>query len=256
MKWNEDAPLPRALNAAPLLLAFTLALILLVPGVQAQSSDSNAAETKPIAETYQSIYLTNITLQSEANEVVNDLRNMIPKAKIYLASSQDIISIHGTADDIALAKKIVVELDHARKVYRLTYTIAESDGGKRIGTQSYSLIAVSGEKTTLKQGTRVPIVTGTTDADKASSQVQYVDVGLHIEANVDGHGEALRLRTKVEQSSLAAEKPGVGQDPVLQQTMLDGEATLTPGKALLLGSLDMPGSTHTEQIEVVSELVR
>jgi hypothetical protein len=37
---------------------------------------------------------------------------------------------------------------------------------------------------------------------------------------------------------------------------LEAVAMLTPGKPVVLGSLDIPGTTRREVIEVVSELVR
>ena len=103
------------------------------------------------------------------------------------------------------------------------------------------------------------VVTGTIDAARATpgTQVQYVDVGLSIEASVDGYADGLRLRTKVEQSSLAEEKSGMGaQDPVIRQTVLEGTSTLALGKPLVLGSMDLPGSTRKQDIEVVAELVK
>jgi hypothetical protein len=85
----------------------------------------------------------------------------------------------------------------------------------------------------------------------------YVDVGLNLEAYLEGETDGLRLRTKVEQSSLAEEKSaGTAQDPVIRQTVLEETAILVPGKPMLLGSLDLPGSTRRQEIEVISELVR
>ncbi len=249
----------RAANLAQIAVPLMLALAFLAPGMhtQAQTSESKPSEAKtPPVEIYQTLYIANLTEQNDLNEVQTDLRNMLSKARLYLVPSQHAISIRGTADDIQLAQKIVADLDRARKTYRLTYTITETDAGKRMGTERYSLIAVSGERTVLKQGSRVPIVTGSTSADTAGTQVQYVDVGLNIEATVDGRGDGLRLRTKVEQSSLADEKSGMGgQDPVFRQTQLIGDATLLPGKPLILGSLDVPGGTRKQEIEVVAELV-
>jgi hypothetical protein len=150
---------------------------------------------------------------------------------------------------------MIADLDRPKRVYRLTYTITEMDSGKRIGTQHFSLIALSGGKTILKQGSRVPIVTGTYDVGtpKQNSQVQYQDVGLSIEATLDGES----LHTKVEQTSPAEERSGVGsQDPIVRQTVLDGTSSLTLGKPLVLGSFDIPGSTRHQDIEVASELVK
>ena len=67
----------------------------------------------------------------------------------------------------------------------------------------------------------------------------------------------MRLRTKVVQSSIAEDKSGVGtRDPVIRQTTLEGTSTLVQGKPLVLGSLDIPGSTRHQEVEVLSELVR
>jgi len=86
--------------------------------------------------------------------------------------------------------------------------------------------------------------------------VQYQDVGLNIEFTAEGRADGLSLRSKVEQSSLAEQKSGVGlQDPVLSQSVLEGSTALTLGKPLILGSLDIPGSTRKQEIAVVAELV-
>ncbi|HSV90313.1 MAG TPA: hypothetical protein VLH80_04415, partial [Nitrospiraceae bacterium] len=70
------------------------------------------------------------------------------------------------------------------KTYRLTYTLTETDGGKRVGTQHFAMIVVSGGKTVLKQGNRVPLVTGSVSTSGgAQTQVQYLDVGLNIDAS-------------------------------------------------------------------------
>ena len=89
-----------------------------------------------------------------------------------------------------------------------------------------------------------------------SSEIQYLDVGLSIEATVSGSPENLILRSKVEQSSLRGEKSAVvAPDPVVRQTVLQGSTELVQGKPTVLGSLDVPGTTSREEIEVVAELV-
>jgi hypothetical protein len=65
------------------------------------------------------------------------------------------------------------------------------------------------------------------------------------------------LRTKVEQTTVADEKSGVGaQDPIVRQTVLDGASTLSLDKPLVLGSLDILGSTRKQEIAVIAELVK
>ena len=87
--------------------------------------------------------------------------------------------------------------------------------------------------------------------------MQYLDIGLNIEASINGYLNGATLRTKIEQSSLAEEKSGVGaEDPVIRQAVFEGSATLMQGKPLTLGSLDIPGTTRHQEIEVVSEQIR
>jgi type II secretory pathway component GspD/PulD (secretin) len=268
MKWNCNESGRRRVNSVLNFAGLTLALMLFGLGAdaQTQSAESKPAETKANTDTYQTLYLTNITQQSEANDLLTDLRNMLPKAKLSLLASQNAISMRGTPEEIQLAQKILSEVDRAKKTYRLTYTITETDGGKSIGSQHFTLIAVPEQQSELRQGSRVPVFIGTTDAKSytqnaqvqyVGAQVQYVDVGLAIEATVDGSPDGVRLRTRVELSSLAEQSSPVGaQDPVIRQTVLRGTSILTEGKPFILGSLDLPGTTRKQEVEVILEAAR
>ena len=225
-------------------------------GVRAVAQ-SQAADEKAGPQIYQTLYLTNLTQQNDANEIISDLRNMLPNVKLYYVPSQSAISIRSTAEEIALAQKILTDLDKTKKIYRLTYTMTERDSGKTIGVQHYSIVVASGSKTDFKQGSRVPVAVGTNSSSGVGAEVTYLDVGQEIEASLDGYFDGVRLRTKVVQSSISEEKSGVGtQDPVIRETTLEGTSTLVQGKPLVLGSLDVPGTTRHQEVEVVSELVR
>jgi type II secretory pathway component GspD/PulD (secretin) len=229
---------------------------------QTPSPSGNTAANLPADSkygVYQTLYLTNITANNDANDLQTDLRNMLPNAKLFYVPSQSAISLRGTPEDIALARKILADLDHTKKIYRLIYTITETDGGKLIGAQHFALIVASGSRSELKQGSKVPIVIGSASSGTApqNSGVQYVDVGLDIDASLDAYADGVKLRTRLSQSSVAEEKSGVGtQDPVIRQTTLEGTSTLVQGKPLVIGSLDIPGSTRHQQVEVASEIVR
>ena len=241
------------LNATGKLCSFVMLLLSAGTYAQAQST-----EAKP-PEAVRTFFLANVTDPKEARDIETDLRNALPRASIYYVDSQGAITVRGVPDDLAQAEKTIGELDRKRKIYKITYSIAETDGGKPVGTQHVELILPAGSKTVIKQGNRVPIVTGSADKDNGtpSSQVQYIDLGLNIDASLEGSGDALRLRTKVEQSSVGDEKSGIGaQDPVISQTRLEGWSMLTPGKPTVLGSLDIAGTTRHEEITVVSEPVK
>jgi hypothetical protein len=239
-------------TSRPVLAAMVLAVVCWAMNAIAQTQ---AADTKSSPEVYQTIYLTNLTQQNDANELLTDLRNMLPGAKTYYVQSQSAISIRASAEDIALARKMLSDLDKTKKIYRLTYTMTEKDSGKTIGVQHYSMIVASGSMSVLKQGSRVPVGTNTSSA--GSNDVTYLDLGQEIQASLDGYLDGVRLRTKVVQSSIAEEKSSIGtQDPIIRQTTLEGTSTLVQGKTLVLGTLDVPGSTRQQEVEVVSELVR
>ncbi|MGH9586021.1 MAG: hypothetical protein ACRD3F_03655 [Acidobacteriaceae bacterium] len=238
------------------LVVMTLALVVFAKVIRAQ--EANRSESQPASKEYKTFYLANVTQPQPFSDIVRDIRNMLPQAKVYYVSSQNAVSILGTPDELALAQKIISDTDRAPKTYRLTYTITDKQNGASVGTRDVSLVVAAGGKTTIKQGNRVPIATGTTgDAGSASTQMQYLDVGLSIEASVDGSPDHLKLHTRVEQSSVAEEKTVAGtQDPVIRQTALDGVSNLEQGKSIVLGSLDVPGSSRREEISVRSEVVQ
>ncbi len=203
------------------------------------------------------IPLKNVASVNEANEIVVAIRNMLdPSFKVYLVPSQNAIMVRGTNEQIALAQKIVSQLDRPKKAYRLTYTITDIDGGKRIGVQHFSTIAVEGQRSVLKQVSKVPVVTGSYNnaSSQAESQVTYLDVGLIFDATLASSGNGVSLRAKVERSSVAEERSGVGpQDPVVRSTSVEGDSLLVPGKPVVLGSLDIPGSTRHLDVDVMIE---
>ena len=256
MKWNRNLAVSTQLFAV---CTLALTLFVLSANAQTQAADSRPVEMKASPETYQTLYLTSLTQTKDANDIVTDLRNMFPRARLYYVSAQNAISMRSAPDDILLAQKILSDIDRTKKTYRLTYTITETDGGNPVQTQHFAFLVASGERSTFKQGSRVPVVTGDINDKTASpnSQVQYVDVGLNVEASLGSYSDGLKLQTKIEESNVADEKSGVGtQDPILRQTLLETTAALHPDKPLIVGSLDVPGSTRRRQVEVVSELVQ
>jgi type II secretory pathway component GspD/PulD (secretin) len=257
MKLNCDGRDRRKMKIVTGVVAITLAVTF--------SGQRTLAQTVPAGPqverlSVQTFYLTNVYQTSDATELTTALRNLLDKNdKIYLVPSQNAILVQGPPDQLVLARKLLDDLDRPKKTYRLTYTITETDGGKRIGNQHFGMVVVAGQRTVLKQGSKIPLLTGpyNNTSSQAEPQVTYIDVGLNFDATLDEFANGVRLRTKIDQSSVAEEKSGVGpQDPVVRQTSLEGTSFLTPGKPLVLGSLDVPGSTRHQEVEVVMEAVR
>jgi type II secretory pathway component GspD/PulD (secretin) len=244
---------------SPLLFLSAFLLLVLPVGAaaaQTQASGPACPDAKNGPETYQTFYLSHSMKSEDASELVADLRNNLQGARVVYVGAQHAVSVCGSTAYLELAHKIISDLDQPRKTWRLTYTITQTGGAQPTSPQHVSFIVAAGERADLKQGTRVPIVIGATapDASSTSTQVQYVDVGLNISADVNGSADSVQIHTKVEQSQVSDEKSGSGaQDPVIHQTTLDVTSNLIPGKPMVLGTLDIPGDTRHEQIEVTAE---
>ena len=235
------------------LLLFTCALAL--PGMS-QSPPQNAHGPDNILDApVHTFYLTNVTNGNDPNEITTLLRNMLNgQDRIYFLPSKNAIVLRANADDITLAQHLITELDRPRKVYKLTYTLTEIDNGKRIGVQHFDVVVLSGQKVILKQGNKVPIVTGGDNGKNASVQFTYLDVGINIDAEIIQGGDRVTLKTKVERSSISEEPSGSGpQDPIIRQAVVEGEVNLQDGKPLIIGSMDVVGSTRHIDIDVVAQ---
>jgi type II secretory pathway component GspD/PulD (secretin) len=225
--------------------------MLTMASCELNGQEQGSAQKPP--EVYQTLYLSSSTGQQDANDVQTALRNMLPRPRIYYVNTSNALLIRGSAEDVATAQKIVDEIDKPRKSYRLTYTI--SDGGT---SRHFVMIVTSGERSELKEGARVPIMTGSYgDSKQEHNEVQYVDVGMSVQASLTGLGEGLRLRSKIEQTSVADEKSNVGiQDPVIRQSVLEEDSVIAPGKPAMLGSMEMPDGGKKVEVSVTAELVK
>lgn len=258
MNLNGDHAANWSRVALRVLSGCAVMLALFTPRMMAQTPEENKpAESKP-AEMQRVFFLQYATNQNDLNDIQTDLRNMYPRMKIFGVASQLAISVHGTPEDVESARKLLGELDRPRKTYRITYTLTTLENGQAVATERVTLIAASGERATLREGTKVPIATAASGEDAAAknSQVQYIDVGLSIMATPDATEGGLQLRSKVEQSSVAEEKPGAWTpDPVIRQNVIDNTSSLAEGKPLVLGSIELAGSKRLE-VQVVAERVK
>jgi len=160
--------------------------------------------------------------------------------------------------DAPVPKANETKVESAPTTYRLTYTLTEMDGSKRLGTQHFALTVNPGREGRIRLGSKVPITTRSSKPENQTiTEFQYVDVGLNISARLREIAAAVSLDSNVEQTSVSEEQSTVGRsDPVIRQARLENTALLTPGRPVMLGSLDVPGSTRHVDIEVVVDVVR
>ena len=227
----------------------------------AAKPNADAASTRPNADTFpeRTYYLTNTSQQNNANEIVTALRNALPPYdRIFLVYNQNAIVARVSADDDALVRKLLKDLDRPQKNYRLTYTVTEMDGSKQVGTQHFAMIMASGQETSIKLGSKVPVATGSYSAGSnvgVQTQFTYIDVGMNFDVTLTAMGDGAMLKSSVEDSSVEPVRSNINgvQEPIVRQATLKGESFLAPGKPLMLGSLDIPGSASHLDIEVVMQ---
>lgn len=257
-----------------------LAVCLLPLSLAARAQDNNSSSPLPAAvepvnacvamrnsptET-RTFYLAGVTKQNDANEIMVSIRNMLcPSTKTYFVASQNAIVLQAPSSQLTLADKIIHDLDRAARTYRVTYTLTELDTGKTVSTEHYSMLLADGEHTTMKEGNKIPIATGTyangVAATSPSSEIQtqftYLDVGMNFDATIAVSGNSVRLKSKVEDSSLDQPVTIAGvTEPVVRQSVLDGTSVLTLDKPFMLGTIDIPNTARHMDIAVLIEQLK
>jgi hypothetical protein len=148
-------------------------------------------------------------------------------------------------------------LEHS---YRVTYTLTVTDAGKRTGVQHYTMtISAPTGRGTVKLGEKIPVVTGSYNSEGKSTgsqtQFTYLDVGLNISATLTEEPNGVQLVSKIEQSSVAPLPAKIldVNEPIIRQMVLENTSVVTPGKAVVIGSLDIPDTARHSDIEVTVE---
>jgi len=149
--------------------------------------------------------------------------------------------------------------------YRLDFSFNEVADGKNVNTRHYSMDLNAGEVNEIKIGTRVPVVSGTSNPSTPTAvQYQYLDIGTNIWAQLREHGDELMLVVRSDVSNLdtnsgdgpAGGSPGTERrsdlGPVIRQIKISGSTLLTTGKPILIGSMDDPNSKRQFQLEVTA----
>lgn len=145
--------------------------------------------------------------------------------------------------------------------YRVTYTITESDAGKRLAVQHFSLSVVpNGRAADLKQGSRNPVLTGgylhEGNPETTQFQFTYLDVGLELNALLSQNSEGMQLTAKIVQSTIVdGVNPQTLKDPVVRQNSIDVTSYVNLGVPVVLGSYDVPDSTHHFEVVALLEKV-
>jgi hypothetical protein len=247
-------------NAARVLLvAALIALSLKSISAQVRSTPSRPAENPPTLAVsnndlqLKTFQLFNVLRPIEVNEIEIAFRSFLnPFAKYEYVSSRNVFLIQAPADQLALAERIIRELDHPRPSYRLTFSITSIENGKRSEPRHYSVIAVDGQKTILRQGEKIRL--GSTNEGK--DIYSTVDAAINFDVTISGSEGHLVLVSRIDRSVPVGElSTAEKQNPILRQSVIDGASMPILGQTITLGTTEsLTGNVHTE-IQVKVEAV-
>ncbi len=122
----------------------------------AQNSRNKRSDLDDLA--VQTFYLTNVSQQNDANEILVALRNLLdPTVKLYLVNSQNAIVVRATPDQLVLAEKLINDLDRTRSEVIVDVAVLEvsRDKLRNLGItlpQSFGLTPQTSNSTTTNSG--------------------------------------------------------------------------------------------------------
>ena len=134
-------------------------------------------------------------------------------------------------------------------VYRLQFSLRETESGKAAETRNYSMLVLPNINNRLSAGTKVPVPTGPAN----SSSFTYVDVGVSVRAKLEERGPQLLLNAEFEVSNLGVERENNGRPaPRIQQLRAIVDTAIVPGQATPIATIDDPASPRRYEIQVTA----
>lgn len=166
----------------------------------------------------QTFYLTNASQQSDANEVLTALRNVLdPSSKIVLVPSQNAIILRATPDQLLLAQKLIDDVDRARPEVVVDVAILEvnRDKVRKLGItlpQSITVTPQASPTTTTSSSSSSSSTTGTTSPSNFT---------LNTLANMNANNFAVSIPAATLDALLTDSDTRILQNPRIRAT--DGQ---------------------------------
>ena len=109
------------------------------------ATDNRAKRTQLQQMAVETFYLSNVSQQSDLNDIQTTLRNVLPNAKMFAVPSQSAIVIRGTPDEIVLARSLITSLDVSKPEVLVDIYVMEvsRDKLRNIGISPPTSLAVT-----------------------------------------------------------------------------------------------------------------
>ncbi len=129
-------------------------------------------------------------------------------------------------------------------LYRLDFRVTEFKNGDTASTRDYSVLSRSGKGVQIRTGNRVPIF--------PPDGVEYLSVGLHIDARIQEKGDRIQLFVASEINSfvLPEQAGGSSDPPVIRAISSQVDTAVVPGELTMVSSIDDVMSDSRYQLDV------
>lgn len=203
----------------------------------------------------QTFYLTNVSQQADANEILIALRNLLSQdVKLYLVASQNAIVVRATPDELVLAEKIINDLDRTKPEVVVDVAVLEVSRQKErnLGItlpQSFGLTPQASNANSTSTST-----TGTTTTTGTSTTSTTSSLTLNTLANINATNFAVSVTGGQVNALLTDTDTRILQNPRIRAT--DGQrATLKIGSKIPVatGSYNAGVSTGVASLGVQTQ---
>jgi len=135
------------------------------------AADTSAKRKELEQSVIKSFYLSNLSAASELQDVVNALRQILEFSRVQQVPSQNMIIVRGTPDQVALAEKLINDIDKARPevVVEVAVLGVRRDKLRQLGIRWPTSASVQLAGATTTSGTTTTTTPGTVSLSKLGS---------------------------------------------------------------------------------------
>ncbi len=172
----------------------------------------------------QTFYLTNVSQQNDANEIMVALRNLLdPTVKIYLVNSQNAIVVRATPDQLVLAEKLINDLDRTRSEVVVDVAVLEvsRDKVRNLGITLPTSFGLTPTATTSSASTSTSAAGSGTTTGATTTPVNSANLTLNSLGNLNATNFAVTVSGAQVNALLTDNDTRVLQNPRIRAT--DGQ---------------------------------
>src|ERR1022692_3329149 len=163
-------------------------------------AQDNPAKRKELEQSVlKTFYLQNLSQPTELQDVVNAIRAVLDVQRVQQLLSQNALVVRGTPDQIALAEKLVEDLDKARPEVIVDIAVLQVSKDK---SRTLGLSPPTSATVTLQSNINTTTTTGTTTSGTGATVTSGTGTGL--ELNTLGNLNATDFQVTIPSANLSA----------------------------------------------------